>query len=63
MNFMNSVAIIESPARGPQQRVYLVVLMSNVLRKNSAADHAELARRIERLVRERQTQGPGNTDQ
>ena len=62
MNFMNSVAIIESPARGPDQRVYLVVLMSNVLRKNSAADHAELARRIERLVRERQTRDTGNTD-
>ncbi len=53
LNFMNSVAIIESPAAGDNQRVYLVALMSNVLRQNSAADHAEIARRIERLVKRR----------
>ena len=53
LNFMNSVAIIESPAAGDNQRVYLVALMSNVLRQNSAADHAEIARRIERLVERR----------
>lgn len=52
-NFMNSVAVVESPARGEEQRVYLVALMSNVLRRNSAADHAEMARRIEQLIRAR----------
>jgi hypothetical protein len=63
LNFMNSVAIIETPARGGDQRVYLVVLMSNVLRKNSAADHAELARKIDRLVRERPAEVAGNSKQ
>ena len=61
LNFMNSVTIIESPARGADRRVYLVALMSNVLRRNSAADHAELARRIERLVGERPTEGAGRS--
>lgn len=53
VNFMNSVAIVESPARGESRRVYLVALMSNVLRRNSAAEHYEIAGRIERLIRER----------
>ena len=44
-NFMNSAAAIESPAR-ERRLFYLVALLSNVLRKNSAADHAELARAI-----------------
>ena len=52
-NYMNSVAIIESPARGENRRVYLVALMSNVLRRNSAYNHQEIAGRIERLIRER----------
>lgn len=63
LNFMSSVAIIETPARGRDQRVYLVVLMSDVLRKNSAADHAELARKIDRLVRERPAEVAGNSKQ
>jgi hypothetical protein len=44
-NFMNSVAIVESPA---QQRKlhYAVTLISNVLRKNSAATHQALATEI-----------------
>jgi hypothetical protein len=48
-NFMNSVAIVESPA---QQRElhYAVTLISNVLRKNSAATHQALATDIHRLV-------------
>jgi hypothetical protein len=48
-NFMNSVAIIESPA---QQRElhYAVTLISNVLRKNSAATHQALATEIHRLI-------------
>lgn len=45
-NYMNSVATIET-ADG---RVYLVALMSNVLRKNSAADHQALATRFERIM-------------
>ena len=48
-NYMNSVAIVESPA---QQRElhYAVTLISNVLRKNSAATHQALATEIHRLI-------------
>jgi hypothetical protein len=43
---MNSVAIIEQP----DGRIYLVALMSNVLRKNSAVDHQSLATFIDRIL-------------
>ena len=46
-NFMNSVAIVEHP----EGTTYMVVLMSNVLKKNSASDHAELAVGIDRIVK------------
>ncbi|MEJ1223715.1 serine hydrolase [Sediminicola sp. 1XM1-17] len=46
-NFMNSVAIIEHP----DNCRYMVVLMTNVLRKNSATDHMMLASSIDRIVR------------
>ena len=46
-NYMNSVAIIEQP----DCTMYMVALMSNVLKKNSAGDHYGLATRIDRLVR------------
>lgn len=52
-NVMNSIAIVENPAApepGQTQRRYLVALMSNVLRKNSAEDHRDLATAIDRLV-------------
>ena len=48
-NYMNSVAIVESPARA-YRHFYLVTLLSNVLRKNSAVDHQTLATRIHRLI-------------
>jgi hypothetical protein len=48
-NFMNSVAIVEGPAK--ERRVhYIVTLMSNVLRRNSAVDHQTLAGKIHRLI-------------
>ena len=47
-NYMNSVAIIEQP----DSTNYLVVLMSNVLRKNSSYEHNYLAGRIDKIVRE-----------
>ncbi len=50
MNLMHSVAIIESPAAGERQRVYLVAMMSNVLKINSAAEHLAIATRIERMI-------------
>lgn len=48
-NYMNSVAIVESPSEGRQLH-YIVTLISNVLRKNSAVDHQTLATRIHRLI-------------
>ncbi len=52
-NVMNSVAIVENPAvpdPGKKPRVYLVAMMSNVLRKNSAEDHRDIATEIDRLI-------------
>lgn len=46
-NYMNSVAIIEHP----DNCIYMVVLMTNVLRKNSASDHMYLAGNIDKVVR------------
>lgn len=46
-NYMNSVAIVEHP----DGTTYLVSLMSNVLRKNSANDHFALAASIDRAIR------------
>ena len=48
-NYMNSVAIIESPA-GDYRLHYVVTLISNVQGKNSAVDHQTLATRIHRLI-------------
>lgn len=45
-NHMNSVAIVETT----NGRVYLVTLMSNVLKKNSAVDHQTLATEIQQLM-------------
>ncbi|GAG32680.1 unnamed protein product, partial [marine sediment metagenome] len=44
-NYMNSTAIIETPA-GQDQLYYMVSVLSNVLKKNSAQDHRDLARAI-----------------
>jgi hypothetical protein len=51
LNYMNSVAIIESPADAREMH-YAVTLISNVLRKNSAATHQALATGIHRLIEE-----------
>ncbi len=53
-NLMNSIAIVESPARGEGQVRYLVVLLSNVLRVNSAWDHSRVGAAIDTVVRTRQ---------
>ena len=45
-NYMNSVAIVEQP----DGRTYLVALMSNVLRKNSAVEHQSIATFIDRIL-------------
>lgn len=46
-NFMNSVAIVEHP----DKTTYMVVLMTNVLLKNSATDHMYLAANIDKLIK------------
>lgn len=46
-NFMNSVAIVEHP----DKTTYMVVLMTNVLGKNSATDHMNLAANIDKLIK------------
>ncbi len=48
-NRLNSVAIIEAPA-ADRQLYYMVVVMSNVLRENSAVVHQTLATRIHRML-------------
>jgi len=48
-NYMNSIAIIEYPA-GERKLHYMVTLISNVLRKNSAAEHQALATRLQQLI-------------
>ena len=45
---MHSVAIVESG-----KRVYLVAMMSNVLKANSAVEHQTIAGEIERLIQSR----------
>jgi hypothetical protein len=49
LNMLNSVATVESPA-GEHRLFYLVTVMSNVLRKNSAVVHQTVATRIHRLI-------------
>ncbi|KPK08064.1 MAG: hypothetical protein AMJ64_04610 [Betaproteobacteria bacterium SG8_39] len=48
-NYMNSAAIVESPA-GERRRYYMSALITNVLRKNSAAEHQALATRLQQLI-------------
>lgn len=58
-NLMNSVAIVETPAqhsqeqRSPEQKRYLVVMFSNVLKVNSAWDHSRVGAAIDEVVRTR----------
>ncbi|MGD8296375.1 MAG: peptidoglycan-binding domain-containing protein [Desulfobacterales bacterium] len=48
-NYMNSVAIVETPA-GVNRLFYLATLISNVLYKNSAVDHQTLGTYIHRMI-------------
>jgi len=56
-NLMHSVAIVESPAGAEHPRVYLVSMMSNVLKVNSAGEHMDIATQIERLIQSRHAAG------
>ena len=49
VNMLNSVAIVESPA-AERKLFYMVAVMSNVLRKNSAVVHQTLATRLHRVI-------------
>ncbi|MCB1762437.1 MAG: hypothetical protein KDI27_04780 [Gammaproteobacteria bacterium] len=54
-NAMNSILLVESPAQpGSDQRRYLVALISDVRKVNSAWDHARLGAAIEEVIRSRQ---------
>lgn len=48
LNLMHSVAVVESG-----KKVYLVAIMSNVLRVNSAVEHQKIAGEIEKLIQAR----------
>jgi len=53
LNWMNSVITVESPGNLKKKRPpthYMVTVMSNVKRKNSAVAHQTLAMRIHRLI-------------
>ncbi len=52
-NLMHSVAIVESPRENAPPLVYLVSIMSNVLKVNSAQEHQRLGAEIERLIQQR----------
>jgi hypothetical protein len=56
-NRLGSVAIIESPAENPRL-LYLVAVMSNVLKVNSAVAHQTLALRIQRLIESYHPEAP-----
>ena len=60
LNLMNSIAIVESPA-GDYRHFYLVALMSNVLRRDSALDHQSIATRILRVDRGERSINPGSS--
>ncbi len=49
LNLMNSIAIVEDPAGAPVLN-YMVVVTSNVLKKNSAVAQQTLATRVHRLM-------------
>ena len=59
-NLLNSVAIIEHPA-GERRLHYLVVVSSNVLKKNSAVAHQTLGTRLQRLMEKRHAAKPLTT--
>jgi hypothetical protein len=59
-NYMNSVAIVETPGREPPLH-YLVAVMSNVLRKNSSEVHQAVATDIHRLIESLHPAAPPRT--
>jgi len=58
LNFMNSMVLVETHDRNPPLR-YAVAVLSNVLKKNSAEVHANLALEIHRMLEAAHPQAPG----
>ena len=56
LNLMHSVAVVESG-----KKIYLVAIMSNVLKTNSAVEHETIAGEIEKWIQARP--GTGTTDE
>ena len=56
-NYMNSVAIVEADVDGKRLH-YIVTLISNVLRENSAVAHQTLGTRIHQLIKRRHAPAP-----
>ena len=52
MNYMNSVAIVEQEIDGVKLH-YVVIVISNVLRRNSAKEHQALGTELHRLIMRR----------
>ncbi|MDG2303191.1 MAG: serine hydrolase [Candidatus Binatia bacterium] len=50
-NFLASIAVVEEPERNPPMR-YMVVVLSNVLRKNAAEEHERLGTRIQQMMQQ-----------
>lgn len=57
LNVLNSVAIIEAPAGSERPLFYMVVLTSNVLKKNASWAHRSLATRLHELIERRHLHG------
>lgn len=55
-NYMNSVAIIEEEVDGVKLH-YIAVILSNILRKNSAVDHQTMGTELHRLIKQ---ENPGS---
>lgn len=56
-NYMNSIAIVEADVDGKRLH-YIVTLVSNVLRENSALAHQTLGTQIHQLIRQRNGLAP-----
>ena len=53
LNILNSIAIIETPARKRPKLFYMVVVTSNILNKHSPTEHHNLALKVHRLIQQR----------
>ena len=58
LNLLNSVATVESPAGKPDGLFYMVVITSNVLKKNAALLHQNIGTRLHRLIERRHAVRP-----